>query len=98
MKLDELIEKIEEINDNRSLSDEYLKQNGFTTREEYGIGEYSYGIVTIPVDWVLPYFSVIKKIIEVDTNFCSECCAKDKCNGMCCFEQIKEMFEGAENE
>lgn len=62
MNLNELIKKIEETNDCKSLSDEYLAEHGCSTREDIGIDEYSYGIVMCPVDWVLPY---LKELVEL---------------------------------
>ena len=35
--LDKLIKQIETINNNRALSDEYLENNGLSTREDYNI-------------------------------------------------------------
>lgn len=61
-KLDELIKEIETKSKARGLSDEYLYEHGYMTRGEIGIGEYSYGIITIPEDWVLPYLKELKEI------------------------------------
>lgn len=36
---------------------------------------------------------IIKEIFEDASDFCEKCCAKGKCNGACCYEQIKEMLE-----
>lgn len=32
-----------------------MKEHGYLTRENIGIGEHAYGIVMVPEDWVLPY-------------------------------------------
>ena len=61
--LDKLIKQIETIDNNRALSDEYLKSNGQCTREDYNIvGEWGYGIVWVIVDYVLPY---LKRVLEL---------------------------------
>lgn len=60
--LDNLIFQIKEHSNARSLSDEYLKANEYNTREDIGIGEYAYGIVLIPEDWVLPYLEELRNI------------------------------------
>ena len=63
-KLNKLIEQIEQANKRYSLSDEYLKEENHLTRDEVGIGEMSYGIVMIPVDWILPYLKQLKDLKE----------------------------------
>lgn len=63
-KLNDLIEQIEQANKRYSLSDQYLEENNHLTRDEVGIGEMSYGIVTIPVDCVLPYLKQLKDLKE----------------------------------
>ena len=50
-----LIEAIESQSKKKSLGEEYLKEHGYLTRENIGIGEHAYGIVMVPEDWVLPY-------------------------------------------
>ena len=62
--LDTLIKKIEDAEKARSLSDDYLLENGHSTREEVGIGEYSYGIIMVPEEWVLPYLKEYKKLLD----------------------------------
>lgn len=53
--LEVLIQEMEE-QGRRELSDEFLLETRRgPTREEYGIGEYAYGIVTVPIAWVLPF-------------------------------------------
>ena len=37
--------------------------------------------------------NLIEEIFGDFANFCEKCCADGKCNGSCCYEQIKEMFE-----
>ena len=56
--LRQLIEAIESENQRKSLSDEWLEEHGHSAREDVGIGEYAYGIVMVPEDWVLPYLKV----------------------------------------
>lgn len=63
-KLDNLILQIEEHSRHKSLPDTYLKEHEFNTREDIGIGEYAYGIVLVPEDWVLPYLKELSKIWE----------------------------------
>lgn len=50
-----LIEAIESKANSKSFSDGWLREHGNSTREDVGIGEYAYGIVMVPEDWVLPY-------------------------------------------
>lgn len=38
--------------------------------------------------------NLIEEIFGDFADFCEKCCANDTCNGSCCYEQIKEMFEG----
>ena len=59
-----LIDEIEQADKRYSLSDEYLKEENHLTRDEVGIGEMSYGIVMIPVDWILPYLKQLKDLKE----------------------------------
>lgn len=63
-KLNDFIEQIEQANKRYSLSDQYLEENNHLTRDEIGIGEMSYGIVMIPVDWILPYLKQLKDLKE----------------------------------
>lgn len=63
-KLNDLIEQIEQANKRYSLSDQHLEENNHLTRDEIGIGEMSYGIVMIPVDWILPYLKQLKDLKE----------------------------------
>lgn len=67
-KLDSLILQIEEHSKHRSLSDTYLKEHECNTREDIGIGEYAYGIVLVPEDWVLPYLKKLRNIWEKELN------------------------------
>lgn len=60
-KLDELIKEIEKKDKARGLSDEYLRKHHYMTREELGIGEYSYGIIMIPTDFVLDYLKELQE-------------------------------------
>ena len=62
--LDELIKEMEGKMKNRDLSDEYLRENGLSTREEIGIGEYSYGITMIPCSWVYNYLLKLQKLLS----------------------------------
>jgi len=60
--LDELIKKINMLQNKRALSDEFLIENNCRTRKEIGIGEYNYGVIMIPVDFVLPYLLELQDI------------------------------------
>lgn len=61
--LEELINQIVTTDDNRSLSDEYLKEKGLMTREECSAAvEYPYGIVMVISDYVLPYLKKLQVI------------------------------------
>lgn len=59
--LPELIKQIEDINNSRAFSDGYLEEQGQCTRDIVPIGEWSYGIVSVVVDYVLPY---LKQYLE----------------------------------
>ncbi len=37
-------------------------------------------------------FSILDELFGDDVDFCEKCCANGKCNGCCCYEQIKEKF------
>ena len=63
-ELDSLIFQIEEHKKHESLSEEYLKAHEYNTREDIGVGEYAYGIVLIPEDFVLPYLKELSNIWE----------------------------------
>ena len=61
--LEELINQIATVDDNYSLSDEYLQEKGLMTRDECGVAlEYPYGIVMVVSDYILPY---LKKLQEL---------------------------------
>lgn len=58
-----IIEKIKEVDEKRALSDKFLFENNrAATRIEIGISEQSYGVVMIPVDWILPYLEELRNI------------------------------------
>ena len=68
--LEELINQIVTTDNNRSFSDEYLKEKGLMTREECSAAvEYPYGIVMVVSDYVLPYLKKIKVIEEEKQKF-----------------------------
>lgn len=62
MKLEELLKEMEEKMNNRDLSDKYLEENNFSTRDEIGISEYAYGISMIPCSWVYPYLEELRRL------------------------------------
>ena len=64
MNLDDLLKEMKEKMQKKDLSDEYLGKNGNTTRTEIGIGEYSYGITTIPCEWVYDFLSDYKRVLK----------------------------------
>ena len=66
--LENLIFQIEEHSKSRGLSDEYLKAHEHNTREDIGIGEYAYGIILVPEEWVLPYLKELRNIWEEELN------------------------------
>ena len=37
-------------------------------------------------------FSILDELFGDNVDFCEKCCANGKCNGNCCYEQIKEKF------
>lgn len=61
-KLDNLIEEMNEKWNRYDLSDEYLSENGFSTRKDIGISEYVYGITMIPCDYIKPYLDELQRI------------------------------------
>lgn len=61
--LRQLIEAIESESQRKSLSDGWLEEHGYSTRENMGIGEYAYGIVMVPEDWVLPYLKELYRCL-----------------------------------
>ena len=64
MNLDDLLKEMKEKMQKKDLSDEYLEKNGNTTRTEIGIGEYSYGITTIPCEWVYDFLLDYKRVLK----------------------------------
>lgn len=62
MELEEMLNEMKEKMSNRDLSDDYLRENNCSTRDEIGIGEYSYGITMIPCKWVYSYLEELRKI------------------------------------
>lgn len=67
-KLEKLITEIKDQQSKHALSDEYLKEHNHMTRDEVGIGEFSYGIVMVPVDWVLPYLEAYREKLNSEEN------------------------------
>lgn len=66
MNLDDLLKEMKEKMQKKDLSDEYLEKNGNTTRTEIGIGEYSYGITTVPCEWVYDFLSDYKRVLKTN--------------------------------
>ena len=62
MELHELLNEMKEKMRNRDLSDEYLREHDCSTRNEIGIGEYSYGITMIPCSWIYPYLEELRQL------------------------------------
>lgn len=89
--LDKLIKQIETINNNRALSDEYLENNGLSTREDYNIvGEWGYGIVWVIVDYVLPYLKQTHQLHKFLEEFNALEVAKEN-------QQLKELIKEAKD-
>ena len=67
--LEELINQIATVDDNYSLSDEYLQEKGLMTRDECGVAlEYPYGIVMVMSDYVLPYLKKLQELKKENTK------------------------------
>ena len=64
MNLDDLLKEMKEKMQSRDLSDKYLEENGKMTRTEMGIGEYGYGITTVPCEWVYDFLSDYKRVLK----------------------------------
>ena len=64
-KLEKLIEEIEKKDKARGLPDGYLREHNYMTREDIGIGEYSYGIIMIPIDFVLDYLKELQEALSM---------------------------------
>ncbi len=64
MNLDNLLKEMKEKMQERDLSDKYLEENRHMTRTEMGIGEYGYGITTVPCEWVYDFLSDYKRILK----------------------------------
>lgn len=63
--LAELIKQIEEVDNRRALSDEYLIDRNNAPRSEYAPAEEcSYGIVWVISDYVLPYLKELQALKE----------------------------------
>lgn len=72
MNLDDLLKEMKGKMQSRDLSDKYLEENGKMTRTEMGIGEYSYGITTIPCEWVYNFLSDYKKVLKENEQLRTE--------------------------
>ena len=88
--LDKLIEIVEITNQNRALSDEYLKDNGHYAREDYDtiVGEYEYGIVFVMADFILPYLKQVQQLRKFLEEFNALDVAKEN-------QQLKELLSKA---
>ena len=63
--LGELVKQIEEVDNRRALSDEYLIERNEAPRSEYAPAEeWGYGIVWAMSDYVLPYLKELQTIKE----------------------------------
>lgn len=72
MNLDDLLKEMKEKMQSRDLSDKYLEENGKMTRTEMGIGEYSYGITTIPCEWIYNFLSDYKRVLKENEQLRTE--------------------------
>ncbi len=61
-QLDELIIELEKHKKIDSLSDEFLEENYHITRKGCYIGNFSYGIVYVAEDYILPYLKELQKL------------------------------------
>ena len=91
--LDKLIEIVETTNQNRALSDEYLKDIGYYAREDYNtiVGEYEYGIVFVMVDFILPYLKQVQQLHKFLEEFNTLDVAKEN-------QRLKELFKECREE
>lgn len=66
--LSQLIKEIQETDNNRSLSDDYLDEIGAFSRKKYNPAqECEYGIVWVIIDYVLPYLKQLQSMqAEID--------------------------------
>lgn len=62
--LKQLIDRIEAASRANSMSDDYLKEHGYQTRDDIVIGDYVYGIVMVPEDLVLPHLKRLLSLSE----------------------------------
>lgn len=63
--LGELVKQIEEVDNRRALSDEYLIERNEAPRSEYAPAEeWGYGIVWAMSDYVLPYLKELQTIFK----------------------------------
>lgn len=58
MKLKILLEEMENAMDRYDLSDDFLEARGCGTRT---IGEFQYGVSSVPCDWVYPYLKALSE-------------------------------------
>ena len=58
MKLNELLEAMENAMNRYDLSDDFLEERGF---EIGGIGEFQYGVSSVPCNWVYPYLKALSE-------------------------------------
>ena len=66
MNLDNLLKEMKEKMQERDLSDKYLEENRHMTQTEMGIGEYGYGITTVPCEWVYDFLSDYKRVLKIN--------------------------------
>ena len=67
--LGELVKQIEEIDNRRALSDEYLIERDEAPRSEYAPAEeWGYGIVWAMSDYVLPYLKELQALNKENTR------------------------------
>lgn len=100
MNLDDLLKEMKEKMQSRDLSDKYLEENGKMTRTEMGIGEYSYGITTIPCEWVYNFLSDYKIVLKENEELKEDRDKFKKALGRritYCNELEKDLFENSSN-
>lgn len=58
-KLKDMLDKMQIAINKKDLSDDFLRGQGSSTREEAAFGEWVYGISMVPCDWVYPYLKAL---------------------------------------
>lgn len=89
--LDYLIYEMMKKMEAKDLSEDYLKEHNYTTREEAGIGEYLHGITMIPCSWVYPLLVLYQRSRNEKRNSKSKVTNRDKIRQMS-NEELAKLF------